>query len=67
MLELPPTSVEGFRDNDPRRGMTVILSVLVTPAKFAEIVTLLLAVTVFVVTIKDALVAPAGIVNKEGT
>ena len=48
-------------------GFTVSAAVLVTPAKTAEIVTGVKAVTEVVVTVKFALVAPAGTVTLAGT
>ncbi len=67
VVGLPPMTVAGLRETEPSKGIMVMESVLVTPAKLAEIVTFLLAVTMLVVTVKGALVLPAGTVTEAGT
>ena len=66
-----PTTLDGFNVNEVSvgsgGGVTVRDAVLVAPPKDAEIVTEVEAVTVLVVTVKVALVAPAGTVTLEGT
>jgi hypothetical protein len=67
----PPTTLEGLSPRDATvgggGGITVSEAVLVTPPKDAEMVTDVEAVTALVVTVKVALVAPAGTITLEGT
>ncbi len=70
----PPTTLGGLRLSDVSvggggadDGVTVRDAVMVAPPKDAEMVTEVEAVTALVVTVKVALVAPAGTVTLEGT
>ena len=68
---LPPVTLDGFTDSEDKlaggggggTGLTVSVAVRVPPLKVAEMVTLLVAVTEIVLTVKEALVAPANTVT----
>ncbi len=69
----PPMTVLGFKVSEDSvgggggAGFTVSEAVLVTPAKVAEIVTVVDSLTALVLTVNVALVAPAATVTLEGT
>lgn len=63
----PPRTLVRFSVSERRSGWAVRLTVFVTPACAAEIVTILLAVTTAVVTANAAEEAPAGTVKLAGT
>src|SRR5207249_11959133 len=56
-----------LRQPNPDQGLTVSVATLVTPPNDAEMVTGVAAVTIVVVTVKLALVAPASTVTFAGT
>ena len=67
----PPMTLDGFNVSEETvgrgTGFTLSVAVFVTPPKDAEMLTQVEDATALVVTVKDAVMEPAGTVTLEGT